>query len=37
MVCNQIVDIIELKQKLKNKLEPELQKETVVSIYLWLC
>ena len=23
--------------KIKNKLEPELQKETVVSTYLWLC
>ena len=30
---NQIVDISELK---KHKLEPELQKETVVSTYLWL-
>ena len=34
---NQIVDISELKPKIENKLEPELQKETVVSTYLWLC
>ena len=32
---NQIVDISELK--IEHKLEPELQKETVVSTYLWLC
>ena len=31
---NQIVDISELK--VEHKLEPELQKETVVSTYLWL-
>ena len=31
---NQIVDISELK--IENKLEPELQKETVVSTYLYL-
>ena len=38
MVCNQVVDIIELKPKIGNKtgnkLEPELQKEIVVSTYL---
>ena len=31
---NQIVDISELK--IEHKLEPELQKETVVSTYLYL-
>ena len=32
--ANQIVDVSELK--IENKMEPELQKETVVSTYLYL-